>query len=35
MTDNLVTVAAVAVDRVIGSLEMTEVDVALRRTLEL
>lgn len=35
MTDNLVTVADVAIDRVIGSLSMTEVDTALRHTLAL
>ena len=35
MTDNLATVADSAIDRVIGSLPMTEVKVALRYTLNL
>jgi mRNA interferase MazF len=35
MTDNLATIAEAAVDRVIGSLPMTEVDEALRHTLGL
>lgn len=35
MTDNLATVAEVAIDRVIGTLPMTEVDTALRHTLRL
>jgi mRNA interferase MazF len=35
MTDNLATVADVAIDRVIGTLPMTEVDTALRHTLKL
>jgi mRNA interferase MazF len=35
MTDNLATVAEVAIDRVIGTLPMTDVDTALRYTLKL
>jgi mRNA interferase MazF len=35
MTDNLATVAEVAIDRVIGTLPMTDVDTALRHTLKL
>ena len=35
MTDNLATVAEVAIDRVIGTLLMTDVDTALRHTLKL
>lgn len=35
MTDNLATVAEVAIDRVIGTLQMTDVDAALRHTLKL
>jgi mRNA interferase MazF len=35
MTDNLATIAEVAIDRVIGNLPMTEVDTALRHTLGL
>ena len=35
MTDNLATVAEVAIDRVIGILPMTDVDTALRYTLKL
>ena len=35
MTDNLATVVDSAIRRVIGSLPMTEVEVALRRTLDL
>lgn len=35
MTDNLATVAEVAIDRVIGTLPMTDVDAALRHTLKL
>jgi mRNA interferase MazF len=35
MTDNLATVADVALDRVIGSLPMTDIDTALRHTLKL
>ncbi|MBI1926925.1 type II toxin-antitoxin system PemK/MazF family toxin [Candidatus Poribacteria bacterium] len=35
MTDNLATIAELAIDRVIGSLPMTKVDVALRHTLNL
>jgi len=35
MTDNLTTVAEVAIDRVIGILPMTDVDTALRYTLKL
>ena len=35
MTDNLATVTESAIDRVIGSLPMTKVDVALRHTLNL
>jgi mRNA interferase MazF len=35
MTDNLATVAEVAIDRVIGTLPMTDVDAALRHTLRL
>ena len=35
MTDNVATVAEVAIDRVIGPLPMTDVDTALRYTLKL
>jgi len=35
MTDNLATIAENAVDRVIGFLPMTEIDKALRHTLNL
>jgi mRNA interferase MazF len=35
MTDNLATIAEAAIDRVIGSLSMTDVDAALRHTLNL
>ena len=35
MTDNLATVAGVAIDRVIGTLSMANVDTALRHTLKL
>lgn len=35
MTDNLATVAEVAIDRVIGTLPMTDVETALRHTLKL
>ena len=35
MTDNLATIAESEIDRVIGSLPMTEVDAALRHTLNL
>ena len=35
MTDNLATVADVALDRVIGTLPMTDIDTALRHTLHL
>ena len=35
MTDNLATIAESVIDRIIGSLPMTEVDVALRHTLNL
>ena len=35
MTDNLATVLLSAIDRVIGALPMTEVDIALRHTLGL
>jgi mRNA interferase MazF len=35
MTDNLATIAEVAIDRVIGLLSMTDVDAALRHTLHL
>ena len=35
MTDNLATVAEIAVDRAIGSLPMADVDAALRHTLKL
>jgi hypothetical protein len=35
MTDNLATIAEVAIDRVIGSLPMRQVDTALRHTLGL
>lgn len=35
MTDNLATIAEVAIDRIIGSLPMTNVDTALRHTLNL
>ena len=35
MTDNLATIVESAIDRAIGSLPMTKVDVALRHTLDL
>ena len=35
MTDNLATVAGVAIDRVIGTLPMADIDTALRHTLKL
>jgi mRNA interferase MazF len=35
MTDNLATVAEVAIDRVIGTMPMTDVETALRHTLKL
>jgi hypothetical protein len=35
MTDNLATIAEVAIDRVIGNLPMTQVDTASRHTLGL
>lgn len=35
MTDNLATIAEIAIDRVIGTLPMTDVDKALRHTLGL
>jgi mRNA interferase MazF len=35
MTDNLATVAEVAIDRVIGTLPMTDIETALRHTLKL
>lgn len=35
MTDNLATIAEVAIDRVIGALPMADVDAALRHTLQL
>lgn len=35
MTDNLTTITEVAIDRVIGTLPMTDVDAALRHTLQL
>jgi len=35
MTDNLATIAEVAIDRVIGTLPMTDIDTALRHTLKL
>jgi mRNA interferase MazF len=35
MTDNLATVAEVAIDRVIGTLPMTGIETALRHTLQL
>jgi mRNA interferase MazF len=35
MTDNLATVTEIAIDRVIGTLPMTDVDTALRYTLKL
>ncbi len=35
MTDNLATIAEVAIDRGIGTLHMTDVDAALRHTLKL
>jgi mRNA interferase MazF len=35
MTDNLATIAEGAIDRVIGTLPMTDVDTALRHTLKL
>ena len=35
MTDNLTTVAEVAIERVIGTLPMTSIDTALRHTLSL
>lgn len=34
-TDNLATIAEVEIDRVIGSLPMTDIDTALRHTLNL
>jgi mRNA interferase MazF len=35
MTDNLATIMEVAIDRVIGALPMTDIDIALRHTLNL
>ena len=35
MTDNIATIAEVAIDRVIGTLQMAKVDAALRHTLNL
>jgi len=35
MTDNLATIAEIAIDRIIGTLSMTNVNMALRRTLSL
>src|SRR5438132_5703116 len=35
MTDNLATIAEVAIDRVIGIFQMTDVDTAIRHTLKL
>jgi mRNA interferase MazF len=35
MTDNLATIAESEIDRVIGTLPMAEIDVALRHTLQL
>ena len=35
MTDNLATVAESAIDRIIGSIPMAKIDMALRHTLEL
>ena len=35
VTDNLATVAELAIDRVIGSVPMTKIDIALRHTLNL
>ena len=35
VTDNLATIAESAIDRVIGSVPMTKVDIALRHTLNL
>jgi mRNA interferase MazF len=35
MTDNIATIVASGVDRVIGSIPMTDIDVALRHTLSL
>jgi len=35
MTDNLATIADVAIERVIGTLPMTDVDKSLRHTLDL
>jgi mRNA interferase MazF len=35
MTDNLATIAEIAIDRIIGNLPMTEADAALRPTLGL
>jgi mRNA interferase MazF len=35
MTDNLATIAEAVIDRVIGRLSMTDVDAALRHTLNL
>jgi len=35
MTDNLATVLEVAIDRVVGSIPMSDVDIALRHTLNL
>ena len=35
VTDNLATVAELAIDRVMGSVPMTKIDIALRHTLNL
>lgn len=35
MTDNLATIAEVVIDRIVGILPMTDVDTALRHTLNL
>ena len=35
MTDNLATIAEAAIDRMIGTLSMTDIDTALRHTLKL
>jgi mRNA interferase MazF len=35
MTDNLATIAEAAIDRMIGTLPMTDIDTALRHTLKL
>jgi hypothetical protein len=35
MTDNLATITAAAIDRVIGTLPMAKIDMALRHTLDL